>query len=40
MEMTENVFVEPERWHLDRAACYHGLRAHLQIVTWKLVDSK
>ena len=24
----------------DRAAYYHDLRAHLQIVTWKFLDSK
>ena len=24
---------------IDRAAHYHGLRAHLQIVIWKLLDS-
>ena len=39
--MTENGVAEPEKIApTDWAAHYHGLRAHLQIVTWKLLDSK
>ena len=38
--MAENGVLEPEKMALiDRAAHYHGLRAHLQFVIWKLLDS-
>ena len=41
MEMTENGVLEPEKMApTDRTAYYHGLRAHLEIVTWKFLDSK
>ena len=41
LEMTENGAMEPEKMALaDRAGYYHGLRAHLQIITWNLLDSK
>ena len=40
MEMAENGVLKPEKMApTDRAAHYHGLRAHLQIVKWKLLDS-
>ena len=39
--MTENGVLEPEKMApTDRTAYYRGLRAHLQIVTWKFLDSK
>ena len=39
--MSEKGILEPEKMPpTDREAYFHGLRAHLQIVTWKLLDSK
>ena len=39
--MTEKGVTKPEKMSpTDKVANYHGLRAHLQIVTWKLLDSK
>ena len=40
MEMVSNGMLEPEKMPpTQRAAYFHGLRAHLQIVTWKLLDT-
>lgn len=37
--MAEKGLVQPEKLPpTDRAAFFHGLRAHLQIVTWKLLS--
>ena len=38
MEMVSKGMLEPEKMPpTQRAAYFHGLRAHLQIVTWKLL---
>ena len=39
--MAENGLPEPKKMApINRAAYYHGLRAHFQNVTWKFLDSK
>ena len=41
MEIAENTVLEPEKnGPTDRAAYYHGHRAHPQIVIWKLLNIK
>ena len=40
MEMVSKGMLEPEKMPpTQRAAYFHGHRAHLQIVTWKLLDT-
>ena len=41
MEIAENTVLEPEKnGPTDRAAYYHGHRAHPEIVVWKLLNIK